>query len=463
MSPRLPRLLATATVTLLLGLGLGLPAARAATPDQALAHLARALGQQATADATFEAIASRTAALRGLTPREPVERHFLTPEQYREQVVQDLNDPDSLKEIENSRKLMVALGLLAPDADLYALELQFRSSIVLGQYDPDTKELDVVTGADENSPSARVTLAHEFTHALQDQYYDIRRLMPKHSDNSDRDLAVSALLEGDALITQELYALQALTPEERSEEQREEADQGNSVDFDSLPLVMVEETYFPYTEGPRFIAAVIGRDTLRQAIDTGKGYGPAVDRIFDNPPQSTAQILHPEKYLAGIAPIAVELPDLAAALGQGWQQLEKDVLGEIDHRILIQQFLGRDRGVQAAAGWAGDAYALLGNGDQSAVVVSSRWDSPAAAQAWLAAYADAVQARYGSRLQVVEQRPDGVLWQTPDGAQAVDVSGTSTNIIIAPSQEAVRSLERTLLGAPPTVLRSFAPAVGVAS
>ena len=454
-----PRHLATALAILLLGLGLGLSTARAATSARALVPLPDALGQQASSDASFDAIARRASELRGLTPRQPVERQFLTPEQYREQVVQDLNDPETRDAIEHSRRLMVALGLLAPDADLYALELKFRSDIVLGQYDPDTKQLDVISGADPDSPSARVTLAHEFTHALQDQYYDIRRLMPKHSDNSDRDLAVSALLEGDALIVQELYALQALTSAERAQQQREEAQQSSGLDLDSLPLVMVEETYFPYTEGPRFIADMIGRDVLRQAADTGKGYGPAVNRLFDNPPQSTAQILHPEKYRAGTAPIAVSLPDLAAALGEGWQQLEKDVLGEIDHRILIQQFLGRDRGVQAAAGWAGDAYALLGSGDQTAVVVSSRWDSPAAAQAWLAAYTDAIQARYGARLQTVERRPDGALWQTPDGAQAIDVAGTSTNLVIAPTPDAARTLERTLLGTPPPGAGSLAPAI----
>src|SRR5581483_1535257 len=167
-----PRHLATALAILLLGLGLGLSTARAATSARALVPLPDALGQQASGDASFDAIARRASELRGLTPRQPVERQFLTPEQYREQVVQELNDPETRDAIEHSRRLMVALGLLAPDADLYALELQFRSDIVLGQYDPDTKQLDVISGADPDSPSARVTLAHEFTHALQDQYYD---------------------------------------------------------------------------------------------------------------------------------------------------------------------------------------------------------------------------------------------------------------------------------------------------
>src|SRR5579885_47313 len=112
--------------------------------------LTPALAQNATIDqdirspdlaVAYPAIARRTAEIRGLAPRREVPRIMQTPDEFRARMVDDLNDPDSLKEIENSRKLMVALGLLAPDVDLYALELQFRTGIVLGQYDPDTKEL----------------------------------------------------------------------------------------------------------------------------------------------------------------------------------------------------------------------------------------------------------------------------------------------------------------------------------
>src|SRR5262249_22491579 len=159
--------------------------------------------------------------------------------------------------------------------------------------------------------------------------------------------------------------------------------------------------------------------------------------IFEHPPTSTAQIIHPKKYLNNVQPIDVQFPDLAAALGAGWQQLEKDVLGEIDHRILIQQFLNRDIADRAADGWAGDAYALLGNGDQVAVVVSSRWDTAADASEWFDAYSQAMRARYGSRLAVVDERPDRVAWRTPDGMQALKRSGTSTVILIASTPDQI--------------------------
>jgi len=401
----------------------------------------------------FDSITQRVTQLRGLPLLHEVPRVVLTPEQYRQRLLDELNDPDTRQEIESSRRLMVALGLLSPDVDLYQLEVEFRTGVVLGQYDPDTKELYVITGHDPLAPMERVTFAHEMTHALQDQHYDIRTLMPKHSDNSDRDLAVSALLEGDALIMEEIFQRQAMTRAEREEKQRQERSLSSGLNLDQLPLVVVEETYFPYVAGPRFIVNVVGQDAIREALDTGNGYGARMDPLFRNPPRSSAQILHPEKYLQGVEPIPVRFPDLAAALGEGWQQVRKDVLGEIDHRILIQQYSNRETGERAAQGWAGDAFALLSNGPDVAVVVRSHWDTPADASKWLAAYTQLMRARYGTRLEVVDQREDRVAWRTPDGAQVLRLTGTITDLAIAPSLPQAVALEQALSGAPRGAVR----------
>ena len=452
----LPRLGVLAAVIALTAQAVGALPAQVAGPPLALAQQAAgALEQPRSADAgiNFEAIARRTAELRGLVQQRDVPRTVLSPDQFRQRLIDDLSAEDSREAIENSRRLMVALGLLGPDVDLYAIELEFRTGVVLGQYDPDTKQLYVITGADNLGPLERVTFAHEVTHALQDQNYDIRTLMPKDSDNSDRDLAISALLEGDALITEELYQTHAMTRAERDEKRRQERALGSSLNLDRLPLVILEETYFPYTEGPRFIVSVLGQDVLREAIQNGTGYGPRVNQLFQRPPKSSAQIIHPEKYLNNINPIEVQFPDLAAALGAGWKQLRKDLLGEIDHRILIQQFVNRDLGDRASAGWAGDAFALLGNGDKNAVVVSSRWDSPADANTWFDAYQQAMRGRYGANLPVADQRPSRILWRTPDGMHLLSVAGTSTTILIAPTPDDIANLERALGEAPAPAVR----------
>jgi heme-degrading monooxygenase HmoA len=464
MNVLLRRLALFFAITLVAAVGLATLAAR--LPDADLAPLqaasVRAQDFNGQVDTSFDAIKRRVTELRGLTPRQDVPEVALTPQQYRERMEADMADADSQKSIEDSRQLMVALGLLDPGVDLYQMELDFRTGIVLGEYDPETKQLYVITGTDLTRPMERVTLAHEFTHALQDQYYDIQRLLPKDSDNSDRDLAVSSLLESDALMSEQLYEIHALSRAERQEKLREEQAMSGQVNMDRVPLVLLEETYFPYVVGPEFLAAVIGRDTLRQAVDSGVGYGPAVNRIFDNPPKSSAQIIHPEKYLNNVVPVEVRFPDLAAALGPGWEERRKDLLGEIDHRILIQQYVNRELGDRAADGWAGDAFSLLRNGDQTAVVVSTRWETPNDASEWFDAYTRAMTARYRQNLQGVDQRANRVLWRTADSQQLLTMDGTSTTMIVAPTLDQVSRLEQALnAGAATPARRLLPPAISL--
>jgi hypothetical protein len=463
MNVLLRRLALFQIVVLVAVLGIATAAARLPADDlgSLLTGSASAQGFSGQADTSFEAIKSRVTQLRGLTPYQDVPQTALTPQQYRDRMIADMADADSQKSVEDSRQLMVALGLLSPDVDLYQMMLDFRTGIVLGEYDPETKQLYVITGQDLTRPLERVTLAHEFTHALQDQHFDIQKLLPKDSDNSDRDLAVSSLLEGDALISEQLYEIHALTRAERQEKRRQEQAMSGQLNMDRVPLVILEETYFPYVYGPEFVSAIIGREALRQAVDSGTGYGPAVQRIFENPPKSTAQIIHPEKYRNNVAPIEVTFPDLAAALGPGWEQRRKDLLGEIDHRILIQQFVNRELGDRAADGWAGDAFALLRNGNQTAVVARTIWDTPNDAQEWFDAYTRAMTARYRQNLQGVDQRANRVLWRTSDGQQLLTMDGNTTTMIIAPTADQISRLEQALgLGAA-TPARRLLPAAGL--
>src|SRR5258708_40292963 len=141
---------------------------------------------------------------------------------------------------------------------------------------------------------------------------------------------------------------------------RQERTTSGGPDVDSMPLVLREESYFPYTAGPAFIVELLGEDAVREAVQRGTGYGAHVSPLFQNPPTSTAQVLHPEKYRQGTQPVEITLPDLAPALGNGWEALDQDVLGEIDHRILIAQDLDPDTAQRAASGRAGDPFALPG-------------------------------------------------------------------------------------------------------
>ncbi|MBV9579566.1 MAG: hypothetical protein JO057_13340, partial [Chloroflexi bacterium] len=219
-----------------------------------------------------------------------------------------------------------------------------------------------------------------YDHALQDQYYDLSTLLPKHPDNDDQSLAMQALTEGDAALLQRLWAQQSLTQDQLSQ-------LGQSASPSKLlsaPLFLREQLLFPYGDGFTFV---------RQIYQTS-GYA-GVDDVYRNPPQSTAQILHIDKYRNHVSPVEVDLPDLSqGALGDGWREISSNVFGELDLRLILSQLIDSAQGTRAASGWAGDRWELLEHNGQQALVVKSVWDSSDSASNFFNAFAEAMRNRY---------------------------------------------------------------------
>src|SRR3954454_23094750 len=391
---------------------------------------------------TWEDVLARTAALRGLAPSPDVPRTFLTRQELQARVDEQLSRDGAVTELARATRLYVALGLLDASDDLAGLMGQFRGREIDGSYDPRTGQIYVVANSGRLGPMERIVAAHEYTHALQFQHLDVRRLRAAAAVDGDRSLALSALLEGDATWMMGRYALADLTREELDAMLMESIMQQAQGVGQRFPLVLRETAQFPYVEGVRFLQAVVGRETL-----LGDDYGSAVNRLFESPPRSTAEVLHPERYLRGQGPLDVALGEPASRLGSGWQELERGVLGELVHRFIIEQSLPRpdlsayyeadddcddedfcdddwadytqllpaSRAQKAAEGWAGDSFALLGDEQgQTAVLVRTRWDDAAEAAEWIDAYRATAEARYGPAGAASDAAGPSV-WTTPDG------------------------------------------------
>jgi hypothetical protein len=435
--------LALAGLLLMLAVGAGQPAAAM-----------RSLQAGRAEPTTWEGVLAATAELRGHAPRAEIRRTLLSREQLQARVVEQLGRDPAPQRLAASATLFTALGLLDRGADLRGLVLQFRGNLVLGQYDPESKQLYVVTGASNLGPLERVTAAHEYTHALQDQYFDLQRLRPRNSPDADRSLAVASLVEADASFVGERYANLVLTAAEREERRRQVRDLYREVDLDRIPLVVREQSYFPYTEGVRFLRQVLGEQAMR---GEGEGYGPAVDRLFADPPHSTAQILHPERYLRRQGPVPVPLPEYAATLGEGWRESRRGVLGELDHRLILQPFVDGEVANRAAEGWAGNSYALFeSERGEVAVLLRTRWDNPAEAAEWQDAYALAAQRRYGDTLMSQPAPAGQRLWRTPDGALLLVGDCPDTVLALAPTAEQATRLAAS----PPEPRLGLLPGIG---
>jgi hypothetical protein len=365
-----------------------------------LALLSASLGSFASVSAQADALQRRydliereTAELRGLPIQQEIDVTFKTSDQLRTELERDLDADYPPEQRDRDERILKAFGLVPQETDLSSLYVDLYSEQVAGYYDTETGEMVVIRPADSGddlSPSQEITYAHEVVHALQDQNLGLDdSLNTTENTNEDESLALLALIEGDATVAQSEYLadrpglLLRLTGEFMTAEIP--TDQ-----LDAAPSIIRESLLFPYSQGAAFVSA------LREEGDWGR-----VDEAYATPPTSTEQILHPEKYLSGEQPVPIDVPDIAAALGNGWTQLDDNAFGEFQLRVLLAgQSDSADNADAAAAGWGGDRYRVATNGDQTAVVWTSTWDSSNDA----AEFAESL-ARYDEQRFGVERQP----------------------------------------------------------
>jgi hypothetical protein len=300
--------------------------------------------------------------------------------------------------VAESTRFYVAFGFLSPDIDLRALYDNFYNNQVGGFYDSESKEMNVVLLAQnaqlgENLPLLeRVVFVHEYTHAIQDQYFDLTTYLQDEQaqNNTDRYLARLALVEGDATAVMNVYlALEAQTNPLGTifSALYGGLQAGNLTLPEGTPQIIADELLFPYNSGASFVQAVYRTTDSWQAVNDA----------YSNPPVSSEQILHPEKYFADEQPQVVTLDDHSQLLGADWALGNDGVLGEFYLSRFLATHLPENMATMASAGWGGDAYHIYANGaGEWALVLRVAWDSVADADEFSTAIDGYAQARFGT-------------------------------------------------------------------
>jgi hypothetical protein len=251
--------------------------------------------------------------------------------------------------------------------------LEYGSTQVIGYYDTLTGELKFI-GEEDPSPLDRITLAHELTHAVDDQHFHLESIDELGSScRNEREEAMVGLVEGNATYFMYVWAQTFLTPEEQVQVGVEAAAQDPGTG--DVPPFIDNSQLWPYTAGLRFITAL----EQEGGID-------AINAAFENPPVSTEQIIHPERYPNDV-PTPVDVPDLSKALGSGWKDLDVEEVGEMWLDQALRLRLPGSDADAAAAGWDGGIYRAWSNGDRVAIVLATVWDTKQDA----AEFADAMQ------------------------------------------------------------------------
>ena len=255
----------------------------------------------------------------------------------------------------DDEQILTMLGLLPEGSDLRELAGTVFGEEVAGFYDDETKQMTLVAGFGAGT-EGEITLAHELTHALEDQHFDLGI----EGGLDDQRTARSALVEGTATVAMVDYLARFLTGgvvgRSQALAQLQAADLFES--DSGLPPYLQRSLLFPYSAGARFV----------DAIGT---WGPANRALRGTGPDSTEQVLHPDKYRDRERPLQVR----AARPGVGWKKDAAGTIGEFDTAELIRSSDSASRAQRAGAGWGGGAYALWRKDGRSVVTLAWRWDT----------------------------------------------------------------------------------------
>jgi hypothetical protein len=339
--------------------------------------------------AAADEIARQVAGLRSLTLKAPLQRGVLTRDEIGAKLKDRIGKEYTPDEVRQEARVLKRLGLLPADVDYEKLLLDLLMEQVAGFYDPFAGKLYIADWLPLEMQ--RPALAHEIEHALQDQHFDLKKFATPIKDDGDRQLGHSALVEGDATAVMLEFQAQSmgLPPDQLGEliaqmgKQLLSGSFGNTPQFDKAPPFVKETLMFPYLTGLLFV------ESVRRTAPW-----PKVDDIFKSPPESTEQVIHPEKYANKEHPTRIT-PAPIAALGAR-KEVRRDVFGELVMKILFATAppppatatskkggSGATLDVdvtalaeKAAAGWGGDREVAYADADGPVTVVDlSTWDT----------------------------------------------------------------------------------------
>ena len=393
--------------------------------------------------AELDEIAAQVSTVRGLTLPEDFQ-----PEMYDQAELEEFYYgmlADEYPEEEEFQDLVTLsyLGLMPPEFGLYDFLVALYSEQTFGFYDIRSNQMVLVPGAEMN-PLTRVAYAMQIVEAGLDAALDLDGAYSYNDETCDvvpdQCAAVQALIAGDATLTSALWMLANMTPAEQTEmtELSTEASQGSVLT--EAPLFFQEDNAFPYTVGVEFVSAIYQQ-----------GGWEAVNQVYQNPPLSTEHIMHPERYPADV-PVEVGLPDLLPVLGEGWELLDQNTLGE--WKLLLVLTSGIDpaarieiqSALSAVNGWGGDLYSTYFNNNTGEIVLVSKvqWDTVEDAEEYYNMLATHVGARFNSTNTDTELSE--IFSYLLLGSAQWQWDGSTTYLVLAPSEEISTTVLAAVVG-----------------
>ncbi|HKW62453.1 MAG TPA: hypothetical protein VJN89_07915 [Candidatus Acidoferrum sp.] len=357
----------------------------------------------------------------GLKLLSPLKKSLRSREEIRAYVIKQMNEEKNPAERYADARTAEAFGLLPKGFDLDTFMVNVLTEQIEGLYDPKSQEFYI---ADWSAPDEqRMVMAHELTHALEDQHFHIEAWSRAARPNEDAELARDAVLEGSAMAAMVDYLMQGTgrslkdLPEFDPSMLFDQLDMQNTPALKSAPPFLKDALIFPYISGLNFSAAVL----------KNSGW-PALAGVFERPPVSTHEILHPEVYKSrrfdktgavvfGKPASTVSLPSFEKILGKEWAKLDENILGEFGWKEVLKQFLDDGRAKSLAAAWDGDRYATYEQKETKKLVLVTRLhlDSEEHGARFFGQYSEALEKKHAERSNLL-RRPNFFQFDTPEGS-----------------------------------------------
>ena len=336
----------------------------------------------------------------------PLKKSLRSREEIQAYLLRKMNEDKDADKRYADQKTMEKFGLLPKDYPLEQTLIKVLTEQIAGLYDPDSQEFFI---ADWNSPAdERAVMSHELTHALQDQHFHIDSWSNAAKPNDDAELARDAVLEGSAMaamVDYELAGKGSIRDLGDFDPALLMGDVDSSPELSKAPKILQDELLFPYLAGIQF---------TQHILKASNGW-PDFHKVFERPPASTQQILHPDLYLQNLEPPKIKLPDPKGLLSADWKKLDENNMGEFGLLEIFKQFLDKDRATRLAALWSADRYSLFENqkDKRTMLLFRIRLSSEAAAARFFGAYSELLELKYQQRTNLM-RRPNFFSFDTPE-------------------------------------------------
>ena len=400
-----------------------------------------------------------------------VKRKLVNREEVEAFVSKHTTEDEDAKRLRRSELVLKKFGLLPRDFDLSKFLVALLKEQVAGYYDPKTKTVNLLdwVGPEQQKP----VLAHELTHALQDQSFDLEKFMrPGDVDLNDKKTVTQsdiendeistvrqAVVEGQAMVVLVDYMLAPLgqslkdAPElVNTLKQGMIAATTDSPQFQNAPVYLREALTFPYRYGIDFIAELL----------TNSGKEKTFVGLFQNPPKSTRQIMEPKAYISGERIDPMPLPDFKEAFNN-YDRFDVGSVGELDVAVLLDQYAGQDASRALYPHWRGGYYYAArpksAPSGPVAILYVSRWSSEEKAADFAKIYGDSLSKRYTRAREITPNGNDlpsvppkitargKHTWLTEEGPVVVEQQAETVLVTESLDQATSDQLEEEVFGA----------------